>query len=70
MKDSSLKINSLPLTYCFSYKSFLQNGVKSLSKMVKKTLVFVQRQKILNVVTLVSYYLSLFSGDNPPQVSY
>ena len=45
------KINDLPLTNCFSYRNILQNGVKSLSKMLKKKkrLLVVEKLKILNI---------------------
>ena len=36
LKDCSLKINSLALNNCFSYRSVFQNGVNALSKMVLK----------------------------------
>ena len=47
-KDSSLKMNGLSLNNCFRYINFLQIGVKALSLMVFKTLVF--RQKAQNFV--------------------
>ena len=40
LKNSSLKINSLPLNDCFSHTNVLQNGVSALSKWFLKTHIF------------------------------
>ena len=43
LKDSCLKIDSLPLNICFSYRNVFQNGVIALSKMALKTRFFVKK---------------------------
>ena len=71
VKDSSLKINSLPLNNCFSYRNVLQNGVNSLSKKVLKNSGFCS--KALNCVHFGPYDLvqtSLECSSNTYQIMW
>ena len=53
VKDSSLKINSLPSSNGCIYKNVLQNGVNSLSEMVLKNFGFCPKaQKYCTVLTI------------------
>ena len=56
MKDISLKINSLPLNSCFSYRNVLQDGVNPLSKIVLKTRSFVKKFKILYILDHMTWF--------------
>ena len=49
LKDSSLNFSNLPLITYFSYNNVLQNGAKTLSKMVLKNLSFVKNMIILYI---------------------
>ena len=50
LKDGSLDTSSLASNNCLSYRNVFQNGVNALSKMVKKTPIFLSKSSKFSVV--------------------
>ena len=61
LKDDSLKVNSLPLNYCFSHRNVFQNGVNTLSKMVNQFLSKSSKFCIVRTIRIYSNFTSMWS---------
>ena len=71
VKYSILKINSLPLNNCFSFRNVLQNGVNSLSKMVLKNSIFCPiAQTFVHFRSYNLVQISQVCGPNTYQIMY
>ena len=53
LKESRLKMTSLPLINCFNYTNVLQNSVNALAKLVLKSSVFVKKLKFCAFQTIL-----------------